>query len=497
MKLLFRIGNTFFFLMGFLTLYFSVNFLFQFLNIDFTNLTTITALLLVVALVLSIILFFIKDRTVVYFKKNVSFIFSHKKQVFAALLVFQLLIFFSSIALASADTTIVYQITTNKNFASSTDYISLNPNNFLLLIWFKLNYFIFKNQFVFFLGLWNIFFIDFSIILVYRTNQQIFSNRIANITWLISILWLGISPQYIYTYSDSITLFVLSLLLFYLIKYLNSKSLPLGILLGFLLAITYGLRPTVIIYVIAGGIVIVNRLVKKKENFKKVLKMVLPVFVTFILFNACSKVYLNNQTFVAYDNGKSRTLLYYVDLGLTYTGNEHAQLPEAVLTSKGKDRNKEALKDIKRRIKDYTFASFTGHIFYKFYWITGEGNFGWFQERVLSESQRLSIPFLKRIQNNKLMSFIRSYVYVGQNYQLYGLFIQLVWIIVAFGLMYYSFNFSLESYGLFYQITIFGGLLFLMIFEGGRSRYLLQFFPAIVTISSLGLSKFLNRVSER
>ncbi|GAJ61581.1 membrane protein [Streptococcus parauberis] len=86
------------------------------------------------------------------------------------LVIFQIAVTLSSIGLAGSDTTIVYNIATNNQFAQATDYISLNPNNFLLVIWFKLNYLISHENIILLLAIWNIIFIDFSILLLFSTS---------------------------------------------------------------------------------------------------------------------------------------------------------------------------------------------------------------------------------------------------------------------------------------------------------------------------------------
>jgi len=40
------------------------------------------------------------------------------------------------------------------------------------------------------------------------------------------------------------------------------------------------------------------------------------------------------------------------------------------------------------------------------------------------------------------------------------------------------------------NLAVFGGLLFLQIFEGGKTRYLIQFLPQILLVSALGLSQY-------
>lgn len=115
--------------------------------------------------------------------------------------------------------------------------------------------------------------------------------------------------------------------------------------------------------------------------------------------------------------------------------------------------------------------------------------FGWIQERVLSEKVRMNIHWLKKIQDTHFASWVRTYIYAeGKNYFYYASFIQMVWIIISIGLVLSTFFFSRNNaFQLWMQISLFGGILFLMLFEGGRTRYMIQFLPAIITVSSQGL----------
>lgn len=53
------------------------------------------------------------------------------------------------------------------------------------------------------------------------------------------------------------------------------------------------------------------------------------------------------------------------------------------------------------------------------------------------------------------------------------------------------------SFNLWMQITIFGALAFLIIFEAGRTRYMYQFMPAILFISSFGYGNLYEKLSLR
>lgn len=498
---LLKIGNAVFFTLILFWVYFSIYFLFQYLNIDYTNLTKSTAKLLVIFIFFLFLTFLFKSYFLTILKRIVDFLLANKIYVFVAMLIFQFIITITSLGLASADTTIIYNIATDPNFASTSNYISLNPNNFLLVLWMKLNYLLFKENTVVALAFWNILFIDFSILLHYQIHKKIFNSTIANIAFILLVFIIGLSPQYIYTYSDSVTFFLLSLFLYIVVRFTFDKNnLWLSALSGIIMAIAYAFRPTVLIFIIAGALVLLNNSISKtaRHSVVKSIKAILIGLVLFVFINRGMSYIIKHQHVVNYEPNQSRTLLYFVDLGLTYSGNIHSEIPEEVRESKGEDRNKTALLDIKRRLSQYNFNTFVGHLFYKYYWITGEGMFGWFQERVLSENQRLKIPWIEKIQNTKFASLIRTYVYVeGENYYIYASFIQIIWIIISFGLLISTFFFNGEnSYQLWMQITLFGGIIFLMIFEGGRTRYLIQFLPAIITTSSVGLYNLYEKLKR-
>lgn len=495
MKTLFNIGNSIFFFFTLMWSFFTIYFSFQYLNVDFTNINELIAIFLTTTSISIILLFHFRKKIIPLIKSMVQFLINHKLLVLILLLIYQLIILLTSVGLASADTTIVYHIATDKQFALTTNYISLNPNNYLLVLWFKYNNFFFKENLIVSLAVWNILFIDLSIYLLYLINKLLFSKQQANIVFLLSTVILGFSPQFIYTYSDPITLFLLILTIFLIVKSVGKTVSPFyQIAIGLALSIAYGFRPTVLIFIIAGFIVLVFKCVENASIsflIKSVKKTIMATAI-FLLTTSLISFHLSSQDDINYNENESRTALYYINLGLTYSGNVHSEISPKVLSSAGDNRNKVALEEIKERLNNYKYNTFVGHLFYKYYWMTAEGNFGWFQERVLSENSLLNIGWLKRIQAGRTARFIRNFIYVeGKYYTFFASFIQINWLLMTLGLILYSLNYTTENYfNLWMQITVFGGLLFLLIFEAGRSRYLYQFMPAIISISASGYSQF-------
>ena len=504
MKKLLQFGNTIFFTMTVLWLYFAFRYAFEFVSIDLVNLNPITAGIMVVATIIIFLVFSFKNLVFSGLKKLYSLIIAHKAWTLVLLTVVQLFILLTSGGLARSDTTILYQLTTDPNFAKESIYISNYPNNFLFLIYLKIIYKISPENLVFNLSLLNIVFVNSSLMLSYQLVKEYFKEKIANIYFVLYICLFALQPQFIYTYTDLITLFFIVLLfvvLSFLVKnWKKMKAFYMASLgLGLIIGVCYNLRPPTVIYIIALFAVLIS--VKRSSVFsiKKIAMVSLIAFSMFYISNKSLSILLEKQDFVLYKDNYSRSLLYYVDLGLTYGGNYHHEIPQEIVAATSDDLNDLVKKDIQKRLDNYTPSSFIGHLYYKYYWITGEGMFGWNQERVLSEETRLQMPWIQGIINTGFAQKVRSIVYAtGENFKIQGILFQMIWIVAVIGILVYSFTFKSSPYhvALWLQITLFGGFLFLMIFEGGRTRYLIQFLPAIILLSSLGWEQILAFVQR-
>ena len=70
---------------------------------------------------------------------------------------------------------------------------------------------------------------------------------------------------------------------------------------------------------------------------------------------------------------------------------------------------------------------------------------------------------------------------------------QVIWIVLSAGLVgAYLKRRDTDDFN-FLSLAVFGGLLFLTIFEGGKTRYLIQFLPQILLVASIGLAGFTKK----
>jgi integral membrane protein (TIGR03766 family) len=447
-----------------------------------------------VLIVLCLIGFLFREKTIIFLKNIKTVFLKYKFIFFAVVIIFQITLALTSSALPVADATAVFQLAV-KDPQATLNYISVNPNNFALLVWYKIIFFFFgKKNLILMLVFCNIFFMDIAIFFMYQFSKANISQKIADNVYILSFLLLGLSPQFLNTYSDCIAIFLVSLVMFCGGKTFSKKdkserlvwSIATGVALGY----SYLFRPPTLIFIVALIIVaIIFHFSKRNKQFsRKKTISVMVIIISFLSIAAFNKVFINVQNFVPYNNHSSRTMTYYLDLGLTYGGGEHVSLPDEVILDVSPNRNEVIKKDIKRRMNKYTPKTFVKHLYYKYYLFTNEGMLGWNWEKVLQEKNLQRDSFAKNIVKSDFAKKVRKIVYAqGKHYPMYAFLMQIIWITVVIGLVLSTFFFNEKSFIFSWMtISLFGGLLFLLIFEGGRSRYLIQFLPAIFILSAQG-----------
>jgi len=84
----------------------------------------------------------------------------------------------------------------------------------------------------------------------------------------------------------------------------------------------------------------------------------------------------------------------------------------------------------------------------------------------------------------------QGYLIADANMSGYKFFPQIIWVVALLFIFLASIGDSVETLQLL-KYTIVGGFVFLLLFEGGRSRYLIQFLPYLFTLAGVGLNKLI------
>ena len=80
------------------------------------------------------------------------------------------------------------------------------------------------------------------------------------------------------------------------------------------------------------------------------------------------------------------------------------------------------------------------------------------------------------------------------------LYMQIMWLITLIGMFITGCSFNMKKIDekeLIIKLTIIGAMMFLLLFEGGRSRYLIQFLPFFYLLSAIGWESVLTATNRR
>ena len=457
------------------------------------------ALFLSVITVLIIIGFMFYTPLKALMIRTSKFLYTYRYWVISILFVIQVIVSLFAQAIANGDATVLYKVATNTPLGGSgvAKYFSVNSNNFLIAVFFKMiNRLVTAKYTMLAVSILNAVFIDVGILLLTSLSKQLKDEKLAQIVFLESFFLFGLQPQFLYFYSDPITFFLMSLLCYLVIKNRERSGFIRWFIIGVIFSIAYQVRMPVFVYLIALVVVYIYQLIFSNaiKNFKKTAVKSLFVVMGIVAMSAGVEYYAQHQHFAEYDKKYTRSLLYYVDLGLTDTGSNHYALPQNILYPETAEKfatkadlAPQIKADIKKRLSEYGLSGLIRHQSTKFKLFVQDGSLGWTVERVLQEPNVIPTKLTK----SKLGQKIRDIVYVGRPYYAnYALYMQFVWIIVVFGLVKYFKKYKhVSDTELVLQLVLFGGILFLSLFEAGRSRYLIQFLPAIILLSSFGYQK--------
>ena len=199
--------------------------------------------------------------------------------------------------------------------------------------------------------------------------------------------------------------------------------------------------------------------------------------------------------------GLAKGPLLFINLGLTDIGHNQADMKEGLLKyvdedkrdeyNNGMFKNEYIIKEIKRRLKEYGPIGLLGHLYTKQSLTVAEGTLGWLYRDVEYEKTPVINPLYERYTKDfPFAKWVRTYFLSTDRpqYKYYEFLKQVIWIIMAAGLVFVYLKKREEDDIHFLSLAVFGGLLFLTIFEGGKTRYLIQFLPQILLLASIGLA---------
>lgn len=442
----------------------------------------------------------------VWVKKNQNVLFW---LIMALLFVWQMVLLGSLDTHIEADALTVME--SLKNPTKFANYYSLSPNNFF---YFLINYAIsrvFGTDLIVF-KIVNVVFIDLSVLLIREFTKSVFGNMsVTNIVTLIYSYFFVLQPIFIFPYTDTYSLPFISAALYFGQKMLKGKKgFLFATTLGLMLGVIYFLRPSAVIFEIAFLVIFGLRLlyfgIKKKgwqisEGFK-VLTSLLAFMITILGIN----YYIDNQSIVHIDKNGAFPITHFILLGASGDPDDKDGLHGTFnyddlrysLSFPDKDSrfNPELNRFVSRIESRDTLQNFKLYTM-KFSDNVDSGILGLHRDKLWSNISNIDSPnsFRGKVQRIVYGRDARKGDDVVWSNE-FRFVLQLGWLVILLSAIFAVYIMRDSVFVAFVSLSLFGGILFLEIFESGGTKYMIQYMPFLSLLSGIGVYLWLNNTTE-
>ncbi|MDR3364256.1 MAG: glycosyltransferase family 39 protein [Clostridiales Family XIII bacterium] len=343
--------------------------------------------------------------------------------------------------------------------------------------------------------------IDFSVIVAALAAKAFFGRAAAYLSYYSGLLLIVFTTHMMTPYTDTFVMPFVALFLLFFSKLWRKESLAEGcarrpalwaFLLGASAAGIYLIKFSALVFLIA--IVILGAFLLFKNRSRETLRKTVVLAAVFaagvFVCLGAYKAYEQNQDILVFDNDTQIPLTHHIMMGMHGTGGFNYDDVLATLSFPTAEEQKAFhYGEIKRTLKEYGLQ---GAI--RFYAQKYELN--------ISDGTMLhwmGYDWQPEMPEGRLKDFLKSAFYPDfprfGNYRFYS---QAVW---AATLLLAAAAYRKKGFAAtMLRLTLLGALLYLLIFEGGRTRYMIQYLPCFMMLAALGLQSvggFLGNIARR
>ena len=342
---------------------------------------------------------------------------------------------------------------------------------------------------------------DLAVLLICLTVKKVFGLRAFYLTLWLSVLLYALHPTVSTPYSDTYAMPFTAGFVYLGTQFLYSDTRrakgKYAALSGFVLYFGYCIKPTVMIAGIAAAILLL--LYIKRPTKAQVLSAALcaVLFCGGVLTAAVAKETANPVIFGRVPTEEERykkefPLSHFLMMGLNeradaYYGYFRADVKLTASIAGKAEKTAMHKRVIRNRLQDFGAAGFLEHCFNKAVWVSTDGTFYYGGEGEFHNDNEKAESGLRGVLQNYLYTETAFYAQYAAN----GM--QGVWLFVLCGVALACLRRKRDltdrqrALRFFLQLTLFGLLLFLMLFEA-RSRYLFLYLPYFCALGAIGYS---------
>lgn len=371
-------------------------------------------------------------------------------------------------------------------------YFSYNPNTLLLMymehaLWILLS----KPDFqalVLTMNYINIVVLDLAAVLIANVVKNWFGSKyvplVVFFTWSLFL----ITPWVALTYTDDYAFFLTALniwiAMYYQLARHNWQKIVCAGGLGLSLTISYLMKPSLIIFFIALSLVVFLRVFNKERQYITKKTIITSVIVSLLCAGSIYtgyQLYTNNQKVAIVDTKLAHPATHFMAMGITGSGRynkEDVLLDESIKSPQ--KRQAANIELIQQRFSALGPANYVKFLITKQVSDTSDASYGWGNDGVFLvvnniQNKGLNKSLPRQLFTNDGMAKTTSWEY--------RFTVQLIWTVALFFMLFAANLKSWRSQLLKYGVV--GGMVFLLLFEGGRSRYLIQFLPMFLILAAV------------
>lgn len=427
-----------------------------------------------------------------------KFLYRSRWIVFGVIIVLELITVTFGSSTYGADAGIILNIAQGKSGYLTNDYFLYYPNNLVVLFVYRAFYLLFgSTNMILALNYFNVLIVAATFLYMARVMNRVLDKRGYVIAFYLFLFSTTFTPYVLTPYSDTLVLIFVVAMLDFGTRVWEATTIKSAVVnsLGLALAAGIGslIKPSAVMPFIAIFIVLILFQVNRK-NLLLVL-VILGISVGgFAGVKFIDNEIQQHQTLVKTSSNQAFPFTHFIMMGVNYYGGYTPEDFQITRNAKGKSkREKLNIEIIKMRLKQRGVQGYLKFLLLKERNNTSSGTYTMNTELWLTNEH--AGP-----KNNSVTSFIERYFYPnGKQTIVYKLWAQMIFVLVAIGVALSGWYNGVKQEKIinWLQLAALGGILFLLIFEGGRSRYLMQFMPTMTLIAASGFESLLEKKEAR
>ncbi|MCT0495487.1 TIGR03766 family XrtG-associated glycosyltransferase [Lactiplantibacillus plantarum] len=311
--------------------------------------------------------------------------------------------------------------------------------------------------------------------------------------------WLAVFPSIIMPYTDA---WGLPLVSFFMLCYFvmsQTKRPPLlrvaaAVGFGVSVTLTYFMKPSSIIPVIAIAIISFLARLRSRQGSQTTMIFV-TVAMAILMLESAGLTYhytnqaIQNQTYIKIDKSRSIPAIHFMAMGVYGSGgySEKQAIQMAVLPTKAQ-KTAYSIKMLKRQLKKLGPWGYLEFLVKKQRNNTADGTFGWLKEgNFFRENQKPS--------NQGFSNWLKNFIYLYGRHIADFRFVAQLWWLVLLVIIALGFGPRWQLIQLL-RLAMIGGFIFLLLFEGGRSRYLIQYLPCLLLLGAFSFERAVANIQR-